>query len=151
MKKIDTHLHIAYDGLAMKKGSFHIADARSMKHYMDEHNVEHAIILPGGEFYETYGGNIDVCAIAHQYPDTFSWLCNIDIENMHNLEQRLLHYKALGAKGVGEFTKNCYFDDSRLEEVLRISEKLEMPFLFHMSPEKDYNYDLVDDIGLPRL
>ncbi|MBM7599236.1 putative TIM-barrel fold metal-dependent hydrolase [Virgibacillus halotolerans] len=151
MKKIDTHLHITYDGLGIKKDSFHIAEANVMKDYMDTHHVEHGIILPGGEFYEIYGGNMDVCAIAHQYPETFSWLCNIDIENLDDVEERLIRYKALGAKGVGEFTKNCYFDDPRLEAVLSISEKLEMPFLFHMSPRKDFNYGVVDDIGLPRL
>lgn len=151
IKKIDIHLHMAYDGLSRQEGSHYFADGKAMKGYMDEHNVEHGIILSGGEFEQTYGSNIDVCALAHKYPETFSWMCNLDVGNLDNLEERLNHYKALGAKGVGEFTANYLLDDPRVEAVLAVCEKLEMPFLFHMSPEEKFNYGIVDKPGIPLL
>jgi predicted TIM-barrel fold metal-dependent hydrolase len=151
IKKIDTHLHMAYDGLEREINSHYFADGKTMKEYMDIHNVEHGMVLSGGEFKGDFGSNIDACALAHKYPETFSWMCNVDITNLENLEDRLSHYKTLGAKGVGEFTANYLIDDSRVEAVLAVCEKLEMPFLFHMSPEVNFNYGIVDEPGLSLL
>jgi uncharacterized protein len=151
LKKIDTHLHVAYDGLEFYVNSHFIADGKTMKEYMNTHNIEHGIILSGGEFNGHNADNLEVCALAHKYPETFSWMCNIDINHLDNLEERLIRYKALGAKGVGEFSMNVLLDDPRLEAAFEVMERLEMPFLFHMSPEQGFNYGVVDKSGLPLL
>ena len=150
-KKIDIHLHVAYDGLDGFFEPYYFADGKTMKKYMDENNVAHGIILSGGENSSHFGQNIDACALAHKYPETFSWLCNIDVNNQKDLVERLTHYKALNAKGVGEFTANYRIDDPKVEAVLSACQDLELPFLFHMSPKPGFNYGIVDEPGLPLL
>jgi len=148
---IDTHLHMAYDGLGSFVERFNVSDGKAFVDYMEKHSVTHGIILSGGEFEGTIGPNIDVCALAHRYPERFSWLCNIDITKQEGLAERLDHYKALGAKGVGEFVMNYRIDDPMLESLLAACEELDMPFLFHMSPKEGFNYGIIDDFGLPLL
>ncbi|MBO1264071.1 amidohydrolase family protein [Proteiniclasticum sp. SCR006] len=150
-KIIDTHLHMAYDGLGGLTEMFKVSDGEAFVEYMNRNNVAHGIILSGGEYEGTIGPNIDVCALAHKYPDKFSWLCNVDITNQENLEERLAHYKALGAKGVGEFVMNYRLDDSRVQALLAACEKQDMAFLFHMSPKEGFNYGIIDEFGLPLL
>lgn len=150
-KTIDTHLHMAYDGLGGFVERFNVSDGREFIEYMEKHGVAHGIILSGGEFDGVIGPNIDVCALAHKYPEKLSWLCNIDITKQEGLKERLAHYKALGAKGVGEFVMNYRIDDEKVDALLAACQELDMPFLFHMSPKAGFNYGIIDDFGLPLL
>ena len=61
------------------------------------------------------------------------------------------HYKALGAKGLGELTSNLYADHPKMENLFSHCVKCGMPVLIHISPRPEYNYGIVDDIGLPRI
>ena len=158
MKKIDIHLHVVYDGQDQFKEPYYFNDAQTMKKYMDKNDIMHGIILSSEEYInDNYSSNIDLSSIAHKYPETFSWMCNLDLSKTDDLEKRLTHYKNLGAKGLGEFTgglnsnSSLRFDDPKLNKVFCLCEKLELPFLFHMSPKANFNYGVVDDPGLPYL
>jgi predicted TIM-barrel fold metal-dependent hydrolase len=63
----------------------------------------------------------------------------------------LEHYKALGAKGLGELTSNLYADDPKMENLFFHCVQCDMPVLIHISPKIGYNYGIVDEIGLPRI
>ena len=158
--KIDIHLHMAYSNTSCKQvgpDAQVLADAKSMRNYLLANSFSHGIVLSTDEFATRCGNNMDSCAIAHQYPETFSWLCSIDPSPLtsetigHTIEQRLQFYKNLGARGIGEFIFNQRLDHPDVEAVLAACEKLELPFLFHMSPQVGYNYGLVDEPGLPLL
>jgi predicted TIM-barrel fold metal-dependent hydrolase len=62
-----------------------------------------------------------------------------------------MHYKELGARGVGEFCTNLRLDDPKILHLLGSCESLDMPFLFHMSPKENAYYGVVDFAGLPLL
>lgn len=149
--KIDTHLHMVYDGNELVLDSRQIADGRTMKAHLEKAGVLHGIILPVSEADLNGMDNITACALAHKYPTTFSWMCNLNADRGEDIEARAAKYKALGAVGVGEFVQNYRIDDPRIDRVLEVCEKLSLPFLFHMSPAEGYNYGIVDDPGLPLL
>ncbi len=154
MKRIDDHLHMLFDGITLPAfaNGMTMSDAAHMKVWMDTHDVVHGIVLPTGEMFSAHGGgNMAAAAIAKKYPETFSWMCVLDINNMNHIQQRLEQCKTLGAVGVGEYTVNLWIDDPRIQEVLAACERMEMPFLFHLSPEQGYNYGICDTVGLPML
>ena len=156
MKRIDDHLHIAYDGLdGRAPNGMKFADGAEMKAWMDQNNVIHGIILSGGEYSPSMGipgsCNMDVCALAKKYPETFSWMCMVDADRSEKLDERLAEYKAMGAVGVGEFGANYWIQDERIQNVFAACERQGMPILFHMSPKQGYNYGIADEPGLPQL
>lgn len=159
MKKIDIHLHLVFDGLSDDQN----ADGREMKQYFETHEVEHGVLMSCGEF-ETplgvsgsgdlskNGNNLECCALAQKYPKTFSWMCNLDPEyKPETLAERMWHYKALGAVGVGEFFYNYWLDHPRIMAVMEAAQETELPVLFHISPLQGFQYGIADDAGLPRL
>lgn len=156
MKRIDDHLHVAYDGLnGQAPDGTKFADGAAMKAWMDQHEVIHGIALSGGEYSPAMGipgsCNIDVCALAHKYPETFSWMCMVDADRPEQLDERLAEYKAMGAVGVGEFAANYWISEEPVQRVFAACERQKMPILFHMSPQKGFNYGICDESGLPQL
>lgn len=153
MEKIDIHLHLVYDGLSDSQNT----DGAAMKVYMKGHDICHGVLMSCGEtenFMENQAGssNIDCCALSNKYPETYSWMCNINPEyNPKTILERLIHYKALGAVGVGEFFYNYWLDDPRISTVLEAAQEAGLPVLFHMSPEQGFQYGISDGPGLPRL
>ena len=153
MKKVDIHLHLTFDGQNDERH----ADGLAMKQYMEQHGVEHGVLMSWGEFEnfmadEVNSSNIDCCALAQKYPETFSWMCNLNPEYETDiLYERMLHYKNLGAVGVGEFFYNYWLDHPKILAVLAAAQRAELPVLFHMSPKEGFNYGISDDAGLPRL
>ena len=84
------------------------------------------------------------------------WFCNVDPRALTNeptadLKQLLIHYKILGALGVGEVTAQLYADDPKLDNLFSCCEELDMPVLIHIAPKFDGGYGIVDDLGLPRI
>lgn len=94
--------------------------------------------------------------IADQYPDRFRWFCGVDPRAMSNicssdLSWLLKHYKALGAKGLGELNANMYADDPMIDNLFSHCEACDMPVMIHMGRKIGGCYGLVDEPGLPRL
>ncbi len=118
--------------------------------HMVKLGISRGIALSMGE---SNGGNKENREICARYPDVFSWFCNVDADmDPNHVESFLAEQKALGAKGIGEFTINEWISESpMIQAVFQAAEKLELPLLFHMSPEQGFNYGIADHAGLPML
>lgn len=154
VKKIDLHLHLATrPGTKMPTGE-EMPTAQAMIQIYNVLGIERGVLLPGpGE--KMMGIEMmtseDACDACKKYPDRFSWFCNFVPQGTEKDRETLLHYKEMGAKGLGEFTTNLRLDDPKVENVLKYCQELELPFLFHMSPEEHNYYGVVDFPGLPLL
>lgn len=147
MKKIDIHLHLALEK-RMMDNSTEIAGCDEMIQHLHSLGIGHGIVLSMGE---GNGGNDEAKAISEKHPDTYYWMCNVDFAEEESIYERLKKYKNQGAIGIGELMINKYINHPFIQRVFEAAEKLNMPVLFHMSPEENYNYGIVDEAGLPFL
>ena len=154
LKKIDLHVHATKTrGLPRENGENMPIPSELMEMYRVL-GIEKGVLLPEINVecaYDT-ATNREVHEIASEYPETFSWFCNIDPRQGSNSPQTdfshfLRYYKGLGAKGVGEISANVYFDDPRLLNLFAHCEAFDMPVLFHIG-NLGGDYGIVDDFGL---
>ena len=94
--------------------------------------------------------------MADRYPDRLTWFCSIDPRMGEHaadadLSYLIQHYKALGAKGVGEITANLYADDPMMDNLFYHCAECDMPVIVHISPKAGWGYGIADDAGLPRI
>lgn len=157
LKKIDMHSHtIRVHGIPRPGGSHFMTVPQLLQAY-DVLGVERAALLPSVSPDCSYelSTNEEICEIVQQYPERFFFCCNIDPRmSTNNADAEytyyLDHYRALGAKSVGEITANLYFDDPRVLALFRDCESRNMPVTFHIGTAQG-EYGLIDDYGLPRL
>ena len=161
IKKIDIHAHAAlFPELTPLRtwDQGRMLSGKELACKYDQLNIEKGVLLPivspEGAFSTISVESAKV--ISDQQPDRFVWFCNIDPRSCENSETAdfrpvLEHYKALGAKGVGEITSNVYADDPKLDNMFRHCEEAGLPVIIHISPKLGFNYGIVDDLGLPRL
>lgn len=113
------------------------------------------VLLPAAPERENTGESLrpeDAWEISKQYPDHFAWLCNLKPDGTEATRQKLIEYKKMGAKGVGEFSFRMRFDSKEMEHMFACLEELQMCFLFHMSPvDKEPYYGILDDPRMPGL
>ncbi|MBR5521600.1 MAG: amidohydrolase family protein [Oscillospiraceae bacterium] len=141
MKRIDVHLHIPADNTLGENFS-PVAD---MLPHLDELGIDYGILLS----ISTQWNQQSMQNVA-QYPDRFSWMCHVE-PGLGNVEEQLKKAKEQGAVGIGEATYNKWIEDDFIQRTFRAAEKLNMPILFHMSPEEGYSYGICDKPGLPML
>lgn len=153
-KKIDIHVHIGHPNQPM---SMFTAEERIA--FDEFYGVEKCVILP---FAPKMTGNVqipgnmkmfcpeDAYETAQKYPEHFAWFCNVYPSGTDATYEELKKYKEMGAVGVGEFGSLLRFDDPSMEHLFTCCEELELPFLFHMSPN-GINYGVIDEPGLPLL
>lgn len=136
LKKIDLHVHATKTrGLPRENGENMPIPSELMEMYRVL-GIEKGVLLPEINVecaYDT-ATNREVHEIASEYPETFSWFCNIDPRQGSNSPQTdfshfLRYYKGLGAKGVGEISANVYFDDPRLLNLFAHCEAFDMRLL----------------------
>lgn len=151
-RKIDIHTH-----LSLTPGDM-TAERRIQVN--KRLGIEKSVILPVTDYMEVtrhpfrHGAMADnscACQICLRYPEAFSWFCNICPDGTEKTYELLRRYKEQGARGVGEFASQLYFDEPLMEHLFACCEELKLPFLFHLSPEKNWGYGLVDHPGLPLL
>lgn len=150
MNKIDIHLHLT-GKTGQGTNPPGIGTGEAMIPHLHELGFYHGILMSGGEDKAPVCNNKDCAALSERYPDTFSWMCNLDYEEPETIGERLEKYKMQGAVGVGELMINQSLADPFLQELFSCAEKLELPVLIHMSPEVGYQYGVVDEAGLPLL
>ena len=68
-----------------------------------------------------------------------------------DLSKYLMHYKNLGAKGVGELISQMYVDHPMMDHLFYHCAQCDMPVTIHLAPQIGGYYGIVDDLGLPRL
>ena len=150
MNKIDLHLHLTLNQLPKQNNVF-ISSAENMIPHLDKLGIKKGVLMSTCENSTQSGSNYENKSICDKYPDRYSWMCNIDQVDIDTIYDRLSKYKSEGAIGIGELMINKKIDDLFLDKIFECAEKLEMPVLFHMSPEEGFSYGVVDDPGLPLL
>ena len=150
MNKIDLHLHLTLEQLPKQNNMF-ISSAENMIPHLEKLGIKKGVLMSGGEKQSQIGSNNENKRICEKYPEHFSWMCNLDYVDIDSVYDRLAKYKSEGAIGVGELMINKRIDDLFLDKVFESCEKLDMPVLFHMSPEEGFSYGVVDESGLPLL
>lgn len=161
IKKIDIHAHVTvYPDIVPKLQTTgqRMLNPEELLSIYEERNISQGVLLPivspEGLWYPMTTEN---CIVAAQkYPDRFYWFCNIDPRAATNrpnsdLVYLLEHYKALGAKGVGEITAQLYVDDPLMDNLFSACEICDLPVLIHIAPQFGGGYGIVDALGLPRL
>ena len=157
VKKIDMHAHTIRRHGIPRPGGSHFATPPELLDMYDKLGVELGVLLPcvSPDCSHELSTNEDIWEIAGANPGRFAFHCNIDPRMGDNNGESdftyyLDHYKALGAKGVGELTANLWFDDPRVRALFRACEACGMPVTFHIgTPEGEYG--LIDSFGLPKL
>jgi len=157
VKRIDIHCHtISEPDLCRDDGQTFMTPQELFKVY-DAIGVERSVLLPVVTPDGSYDGNTnrEIQALVRQYPDRFSWFCNVDPRHGKNspdtdFDRIVRHYKDRGAAGVGEIVANMPFDEPRVEALFAACQRLNMPILFHMGDFCN-DYGLADRLGLPLL
>ena len=160
VKKIDIHAHATafHDFLPPSRNGQVFVSAEEVIGFYDKLNIEKGILLalvsPEAQVSPfTSEGNKFV---ATQHPDRFEWACGVDPRALDNCPEAdlgylLSHYKALGAKGMGELTAQLYADDPKMDNLFGACAELDLPVTIHIAPFFGWCYGIVDDLGLPRI
>lgn len=160
VKKIDIHVHsMLYPELSLPRpdGSNFATPDELIKMY-DDWGIERGYILPEvtNECCRTAMTSEEACVISRGNPSRFGWFCNLsprmgDNSTHTDFGRFLEHYKALGAKGVGEVCANLPFDDPMYDNMFYWCAEYDMPVIFHMTYRIGDDYGIYDDLGLPRM
>jgi len=157
VKKIDIHVHTAYERGMERMGGGDYALPCELRNIYDQIGVEKGVILPSidPEAHHHIVSNEEIFRIVREHPDTFYWFCNLHPTMGGNspdtdFSRFLNYYKKLGARGVGELCCNYYFDDPMMLNLFKHCEACDMPVTFHIG-NKGHDYGVVDEPGMPRL
>lgn len=151
--KTDIHLHLTAKPLP-QGGSMTVSTPEEMLPHLKELGIAKGVLMSSGEKRNPmtgFGFNSECQEIVEKYPEVFHWMCNLDPVDEGTVYDRLKSYQDQGAVGIGEFMVNQRMDSPFIQSVFAAAEKLNLPVLFHMSPEVGYQYGIVDDPGLPLL
>ena len=160
VKKIDVHVHTAgWNGAEMPRfGGDTYATPEQIREKYKAWGIEKGVILPelnpDGAFYVQ--SNEEAHKIAAEHPDLFYWFCNLNPAMGNNSPSTdfsyfINHYKAMGARGVGELTANLYADEPLVDNLFRHCADCDMPVTIHIAPKKYDCYGIIDELGLPRI
>lgn len=123
----------------------------------DKMKVDMAVLLPvvSPEIYMPQS-NEDILEICENHPDRFIPYCNIDPRIMTNsvfarIDGVLEHYKNQGCKGVGEIMPKMDLDDIMVQNLFRAAENVGLPVVYDGSVQRNGDFGLYDDPGLPKL
>ena len=150
MRKIDLHLHVRSENTPDEARTT-ISGAKEMIEHLKELNICKAVLMSGGESENPFGTNDEMALICQTYPESYTWMCNLDERDTDTVYERLLCCKKKGAVGIGELMINKRIDHPFLEAVFTAAEKLELPVTIHMSSAEGFRYGIVDEPGLPLL
>ena len=157
INKIDIHCHAVTKSLIPYGNGSFMPTAEDMRKIYDFLGVEKAVLLPLIDNISCPQPQslTDVLKMVNEFPETIGWwFCSIDPSICYDspntdLSYFLLKLKALGAKGVGEVTRNLPFDHPLMFNLFKHAEKCEMPLLFHVG--RQGGYGIIDEDGLPKL
>lgn len=163
IKKIDIHAHATmfpnyYPPHKENRPDSVFISAEQLIEFYDRLGIEKGILLPitACEAQMSPMTSENCKYLADQYPNRFYWFCGVDPRAYNdnpkaNLSRLLLHYKNLGAKGLGELTAHIDADDPRVLNLFAACEACDMPVIIHIAPERDRGYGIYDELGLPRI
>ena len=160
--KIDIHAHAVpwptYTPAYTYRNAPPLTPAQLFEQYYDKTGVSQCVLLPlaSPEGLPSPTTSEMMKYLCDADPDRLFWFCHVDPRALTNsptskLDTLLEHFKALGAKGVGEITANLYTDDPLMENLFACCEALHLPVTIHIAPHFGGGYGIVDERGLPRL
>lgn len=147
MKKIDIHLHVALEDCARIYNHVKFSGCAAMKEHLSQLGIVHAVIMSLEIQDDAMISNHAAAEIARRFPETYSWFCNIPtgVKEPYSYLKRM---KEQGAKGLGEWVTHLPLTHPYMEEIMGACEDLELPILFHISPEPENQYGIIDEPGL---
>lgn len=163
VKKIDIHAHATafpeyYPPHNPGAPNSRWIDAEQLIAMYDRLGIERGILLPlASAEGQTSPMTSEACKyLVDKYPDRFDWFCCVDPRAFPNtadgsLAMLINHYKALGAKGVGEITALLDADDPKIFNLFAACQACDMPAIIHISHTHENGYGIYDDLGLPRI
>lgn len=160
IKKIDVHAHVCpfpEFGVPIQTGA-PLLSAKEQLAIYDKLNVECGVLLPlaSAEFHFEQITGLDCKMTADNNPGRFLWFCGLDPRcaghsPSADISRVLNHYKAIGAKGVGELTAQMYVDDPMMDNFFYHCGECDMPVTIHLADKLGGCYGIIDEPGLPRL
>jgi hypothetical protein len=147
-KFIDMHTHIG----TYTNGNKELT-AAALVRWMDQHQIEKAVVLPLVSPESTTYLQLPDAAIkaAKEFPDRLIPFCSIDPRaiirgGLKGLVDILAQYVERGARGFGEHKVGLNFDDPLMMRVYEACQVVGIPLLFHLDTVRGK-----DEPGLPRL
>ena len=150
MGKLDIHLHMRLEKPAEGEKSL-LGYAEEMVYHLEKQGISKGVIQAFGEGQRGCGTNEECAAICQKFPGKLFWMCAPDACDPDTLYQKIATWKAAGAIGIGELMVNKRLDDPFCKKLFQVAQELNLPILFHMSPQVGYKYGVVDEPGLPLL
>jgi uncharacterized protein len=155
---IDCHVHARKTHGLPRFGGQAYASPEQLMARQDELDIESSVILPGTNPEHAYHiqSNEEVLEICAEHPGRFIPFCNIHPRQLTNtpdapLGDLMRFYKDKGCKGIGEVTANMPIDDPFVQNLFKHAQDVSLPVTFHLGPQIDGCYGLVDEPGLPGL
>ncbi len=161
IRKIDIHAHATAFPEYFPKHFWskqRFPSAEEVIAFYDKLDIEMGVLLPltaaEGQCATMTSENCKF--LSDRYPDRFTWFCGVDPRTGQyspdaDLSMFLEHYKALGARGLGELTANLYADDPLVDNLFAHCAKQNLPVTIHIAPQFGGGYGIVDELHLPRL
>ncbi len=163
-KYIDIHTHLG----AFRPGQN--VSVKGLLLWMDEHEVERAVILPlvspeSAPVMQPMQTSDAALEAAQAHPDRLIAFCCVDpratidpnapktnpqrqghVAGVKGLTEILKRYKDAGARGLGEHKVGLPFDHPQMMQLYEACDALDLPILFHLDDLRG-----IDTPGLPRL
>ena len=159
MPVIDIHEHVI-----LKPSCLHptrgdtVTTAEELVAVMDSKGIDQMVALPATspETFHFVQSNEEVFQACDQFPGRFIKFCNVDPRlDTNNLKYDfapiLEQYRSMGAVGLGELTANLWWDDPRVQNLLRGCEAVGFPVTFHIAAQEFNTYGLIAEAGLGAL
>lgn len=155
IRYIDIHTHL---------GDFYYGrelTAELLIHFMDEHDVERACVLPliSPEAAPVAQPVTTAIAAFRRYPERIIPFCTVDpravtapgqrtghVAGVKGISDILKRYQDLGCRGLGEHKTGLWFDAPQQMALYEACETVGLPILFHLDDIRN-----PDTPGLPRL
>lgn len=147
MKKIDIHVHCSKDTGHMINGQELINKDQMIKS-MEKRGIDKSVLMSSSAKESDLLSNDELRQICQEF-DRFYYMSMVDFEQ--DINKQLKREKDLGSIGIGELVYNKAFNSPEIFKLLQAAEKLEMPVLFHLSPQIGKYYGVYDLKGLPYL
>lgn len=147
MKKIDIHVHCSKDA-GHQINSQELINMDQMIKSMEKRGIDKSVLMSSSAKDTDLLSNDELRQIC-QETDSFYYMSMVDFGQ--DINKQLKREKDLGSIGLGELVYNKAFNSPEIYKLLQAAEKLEMPVLFHLSPQIGKYYGVYDLKGLPYL
>ena len=157
---VDIHAHCMEERIpdVYEKGIQPVCTPEKLLAEYDRRGVEKGVILSLCNPENFVGGMTteQILRICAAHPDRFIPAVGMDPRAFGNdafadFTPYFRHYREKGCRVCGEVCANLHFLDPRMQNYFRCCEEAGLPLTFHLSTNRDWQYGLIDEKGLPEL